>query len=744
MGTIGGAATWRPSDLILRDIFCPHSEIQTLADELRIRVGASWLVALSYDKHNVVPVLSFISTNGSNDHAKVGQKVRSLTTQPVVNRLTGNEQEIIRWSRSVELFPPDDDLYVLRSNANAISSHGLQICVFADADLQRGFQEEVAELATYINATELAAIRKQQSLTRTIRRVTAAEEDASRTATLVRVAVQHLSADCAIFYSIDRDPTKLQADCDYPTGSRELVTDLPEDIQLSDGIRGITNPKVRSIIQAFIQSASFIHPLTPQSGSAISTTVSSIAVPVPYGDPDRPKSLNLGVLIVLTDSKRPFSRLNLTSLQIFALRLSLLYRLEQIDESSHQLAVVADMLSKLGEPDESLSVAKPLTLGARAFPADYEQSRLILESLADHLLKATPSASVSIRLISTSQPAEASILVCRRFTARPAERMSDPEAIIPIFGQDAAGRHHENTSANVRAVITGKTTLYPSDEIKLIREITGRNTLSEVAVPIVCGSHIVGTVNVESPLAEAYVGEVVSIVESFAALAGVAIALGREQVLARVARRAAIERIGPHEIDNARTAVNAIREAIDGDDTDLGQKVSYLAALVDRYDLARSSEAPSTAEKMSEIIKHSVNSVLVPANVDFRLGIVDDCLIDEQSSHEVHSVMDEIMRNVTRHSAPGVAIIQTTGVKLGGLNYVHISFKNPAKKRLLSSHTAKVYRVPVVSTTNDNDRPRLGCYMVGEMVREMGGDIFMRFVPDPDMVQTHWFVPVGE
>jgi len=749
---------WNPSDLLLGGKFCDLSQLQIAVDELREQLNAKFVLALPFDRYNALPKLASVSSDASIVEKNVLDALERLITHQLDERTRSEEGTLLEWLKNHDVLSSQTKYFAARAaHSSEISMQTLNYWLISENAEVKRLGYESKRLLSFLNGTEIANLRRDQSIAKTIRQSfdpNSAELD--QTAVLVSSARYVIQADASALYTISRNPTDLKLEYFAPSSCGHLPEEIPVDGQVERS--SVSSEVSRLVAKAFSQSASLIDP-DPHIRSANfqfhedhdddrgQSDLCTIAIPVPYGAVDYPKLLNLGVLVVQRSTQQNFSQFELATLRNLALRISISHRIDtQKNISKH----IVDFAAEITEQSNIMEHDSP-GRGPHWFPSDYESARPMLTRIADELFQATPSASVTVRFVVPSSEEKKSIFSSKRFLAIPAERMDDDDAELPLQGLNEQRKPYYTFSANVNVATDGAAAYWPDDGMlrstagvqNIIRTKT-RSTRSELCVPIFDGRHLIGTINLESPREHAY-RHSLDVALSFAALAGLAVAMSREGAMAAVARRAAAERIGPHEVDNARKSLSFLKKQFDVNNEEALKRIDEILDLVTRFDEPRAISAETESGVSVKNLILSIKDSLELNVVTMELDQGADKYLSERKYSVVRVVLEELMINVTRHSDTHARCsMRLYEVVQGGNDYLVLVLANVTEKKYLPDHVRKIYRTPVSTSSNPRDRPHLGCYMVGEMIRKIGGDIFMSFDPFRGNVRSFLLIPYSK
>jgi hypothetical protein len=755
-----GKIDWHPRELVLRGKFCEEHEVKYATDLLRQLLGSELVVVIPYDEINFLPILSFVSAESEATEAAILNQLRSGRHDKNLRSacLGGDPEDLIEKLKGMGVLQQEWSYTAKDTPHELISSRALSAWVIArnPAELR---SEYSLDIATYINGTEVANLRRDKNLN--VRMRTGISDVAKRSKkrkgeavplfssidTLVEVSAGIFDAREAVLYTVRNDARALELTSKWnsdedETGRFPSSVDIHAD-HISDPIEGESLEE--TVRQVYQQSAVHIFPspydnrsnrnenLVPSPRKEfIQDQYGVVAIPIPYLSVDSPEASNVGVLALLR-SHNSLSQFDMGALRNLALRISATVRDARQRDSNLEIRNYAKELASVDEQlknDSARTIARSHRR-ATGFPSDITRAEVLLQKLVNHLYHSTLSSSVTLRIVAPSPrstDAEVErVLHSTRFIAAPAETMRDASEQIPIYGL-IDGKPASDISYNAAVAISGKKRLWRIGERSSPILSQERRSRSELCVPVYSNGHIVGTLNLESALKGAY-DMTSEVAEVFAALAGLAIMKGRQETLAEVARRAAAERIGPHEVDNARKSISEIEGYLSnggGAPTGIDVKLRELSQLVSRFD-TESFDSPD--EDFSET--SLVGLVQVALRRTQKIMTIDtsfrhDYLPPVRDRKTIAVVLEELVSNLLKHrSADMRPSVGTYATRLGGKSYSVLCIRNTVAELQSPAFVESVYREPITKFSDEIQRPHLGCYMVGEFVRSIGGDVYL-------------------
>lgn len=354
-----------------------------------------------------------------------------------------------------------------------------------------------------------------------------------------------------------------------------------------------------------------------------------------------------------------------------------------------------------------------------SIPSDLRRSRSALSSNLEEIYTLTRSSSVTIRLLSPDGR------LATRFAAFPEARMNDRYRQLAIT--DAPG---------VQAWVfrTGKVcdlrdTLDPKELERyenLSSVLTARShPRSELCVPLFVYGRMVGTMNLESMVPNAY-SDMRPVVEAMAEQIALQLAMTRRSIEQEVFSCSASTTLNTHEILKAAKQL-AEEQAADGSPLTVSLARSIgaeILACISAMVVRRETEQLT----LDAIVSRSIDSNSLHQNVRFHgLPIPDQFAYDPVNTLALKMVFGELLRNAANAASkarePFLLNIESGRRSLGGRIYDTLRISNSVLDQLHPRWADKLYRFPLVA--NAQDRLHMGTYIVGALLRSIGGDIYL-------------------
>lgn len=752
--------SWSSRDFLLRNRFCPPSEIQDLLDLTRARMRLPWLVLIPFDFRNRLSSLFFVSAESVRDERDIRRRAQRADW-PTRSATAADRLETEVFVET--LLPPR-----LRGSSIAsgpLGSHGSQ--QFAASDpigvircwiVGPGGDRTVLDselfevLAEMLNGTAIAHSSRDGRVSELVTELPVAVDLAATIEGLLGLAVRVSSATSAAYYAADpRRRSLVRSSTLHLAKMPQRV--FPDLIPLEG--RDLAGHLSRARA-AYVRSRTFIWPPEDVGHGAADDAEWGVyaAIPVPTA-PVWSGGQNAGLLVIAKAHRSgaepvAFGQSDLALLRNVALRLSLVAHLSATASSARLVidlgrGLSARQISARSELDDI-----PWNASTEV-PSDIDRVRDALTMLARHVFEMTGSDSVTIRVLVPVADEDGDDWVLRRFIAHPPARLHRTDGDLSVTRLDDRGRRPWRSSANVYAAVRGLHAMVWDTKFHLPVQVEGleglrsvsEDTRSELALPIVADGFVVGTMNLESSLPHRYTGQLDSIA-SFAALAGIAVSLGRGEAIRAIAERFSLIGAGYHEASAAEImrlenqSILATGVAVDG-----------AVGALDFPDVEDSDPDlwVSLADESVDGGKISIRDLLDAAATpgEFPVAAILENLIDP--AIEVSGILAVGVREGFREICANIgaslsrAARATSGVlTLGGAEMTVLTIANQPEVEVDDlSFLQRLYRSPIPDR-GGRGRPHLGCFTVGETVRGLGGNVFASVTTD-GWFETRLLIP---
>jgi hypothetical protein len=361
-------------------------------------------------------------------------------------------------------------------------------------------------------------------------------------------------------------------------------------------------------------------------------------------------------------------------------------------------------------------------------------------SLLDILRQAydlTRSKTATIRLLST----DGRDLI--RFCGYPERVMKEPHSAIAISRKDSvnafvarSGKICELKKLNHRAS-------YRAFDGLLGTLAARRDIRSEYCMPIVVRGRLIGTVNLESEYPDAYSGEkhYLSAVRARIELALYSAQSYYEQSVLSASARGTLN---THEIlkcaDELGKLAHEVPPAVIDEILMLQSRIRSCVApteggMPERNGRTEFQSYQALIESLA--IAKNIDHVIEWREVDKSI----DASLNPTTEKILSLVLSEILDNsfLQATQVPGGHIrLSITGARLGGRKFDVIRVTHNVSSSLDRSTVAQLYRVPIQKA----DRPHIGAFLAGAMIRSLGGEINFSF--DPKYVSANTTIQVPD
>ncbi|MCG8150741.1 hypothetical protein GUY44_09650, partial [Pimelobacter simplex] len=729
------ASLWTASDYLLRSEFCPPAQIQGELDRLRLAHGAEWVVLLAFDADSFLRNLIFVSTRSAEHHAAITARIKTTNFRRWTPRSMSASavRDAVRAELVAEAAPVDSPAHADRLPGERVGPSGLAYWLVSDQESASGaaLRRDSAPFADMLNGTVVATISRDlrigrqvlNAMPRAVGGPEARDVREAQVSALVELAQDVASASDVGLYLADRSSSELHLD---PSHSVMRGADLPTRIPYGDdAVRGGALEALGR--SCYRESATRLwpppstHGTAPAVDSPARSSVACLVIPYSLAGRSIP---NLGILVVRRSpdhGSQHFNNVELALLRNVALRLAFALSQMRFDRIGSLQAELTRQLGAgfAGEPQDAnrdISVAEGV-------PWDIQLAQRELTTLIRRVQEVTQSASVTLRVLTPGWQDGESGLVLRRYLSTSSADESHQD--LPLEGKDGSGRARWRQSANTFAAVTGeKVHLWDLDRplgqqcpnlIDLVRVPERASVGSELCFPVYSGSALVGTMNLESPNAGAFLADESSIA-TFAALAGTTISATRSQIMLETVNRSSTLRMGLHEAWNVDKLVAHLAE---------GAPPETRAALEELREYAlRPPVAPpqgglrvnGTGTDFGSLVEDSLDRLPITTHPGVRL--YDSPLVAEEAIPPVTAILDELLRNLAqhdhreRHIDPVVAV---SALELGGREHAVFRIRNAPKNLPSARFLAQGYNYPFYK--DQVDHASLGCYTVGNLAR---------------------------
>ena len=457
-------------------------------------------------------------------------------------------------------------------------------------------------------------------------------------------------------------------------------------------------------------------------------------------DPWRP---SVGALVLCRENQNAaFSAYDLALVRNVALRISLgrtthaMWRIGAVTSALRASTDWESLIDSL-KNDDILGPRKP---GSFVAPTDVRLAAKRIEAFLEDLAKATDSQSISMRIaLPTEKAVQAHGLALVKVASYPQEEGGND---LGILTEDQGGY-------NWVCMNSGQ----PKYEAKVSNKpgylAVRPSTVSELTVPIRLEGTVVGVLNLESSLSDAY-DTVQPLISSFSGAVGRTLADARAALEQRVIDSAAQALNHRHTMESQLDSLEKGIAKLDLDYSEkasLATKVSALKSELDAMrrvkftEEERESTLPQILERAADKVSYLGN--LPPQVTDdrFSFPIAGDRAraLEVSISNILSNLMNYTSISVGETGGKPLREVAMSVCSLGGSENVVLSFQNFADGFIQSQRIADLYRWPI---EGNGGRLRVGGFLAGLSARRANARLQAAVLGDGRTVRTTLIVPV--
>jgi GAF domain-containing protein len=719
---------WRPDDYIVHGRHCETAAVSRALGELRVSSHAKAAVLLVFRERTLFQSLLLVA---HEDDAAQRRFQAALTREsplelhegePALTEL-GDEKTASRRLRSLRSRSPlcaidptlAGDVRVASRPATEPPARSAGICVaLAGAGPPSELERQVLDtLQVMVNATSSVVLHRdiapEQDLDRVIRDVEReADCDASYEWILLEAARRLTHSSLGNFYLATRQRGVLELAAESNNANPRPKVDAKD----RKGIVAYVYVRERALL---INDLADFRQMHPNIGFVSVTegaedAFAELAVPVIQSLPSGEGNVVLGVLNVekthrdegyYTDTELQLLRLIAERYGAWRLQQLLLLSagtLEQLTRRSVQPTAVEELHDRPPGPILHL-------------PADLWTAKESVDQIVRILYDLTRSESVTVRLVTSNQRR------LDRFSAYPAQRLHDLHKRIKL-DNDRSVNAYVARSGRERYVRDFTKPFLLEGEPPLLGQAQARPGIrSELCLPIVLEDRVVGTLNLESQLPDAFF-ETCEIIRAVAQQVALSFARARRTSEQIVFSMTSASTANVHELDKharhlsklarAHRDVAAIGDIAKG----VRRCIRKEADRVDRENL-------SLHQILREIVRRRGWRTVV--SVDGRLGSA--VRFSEAHALPVKYAIEVLLHNAIEHQRrPGrFGVDVTPSVRhFGGRDYATLHIANPIRDPIPLSVAAVLYRKPVP----EGDLLHIGAFTAAAGIRALGGEVY--------------------
>lgn len=434
---------------------------------------------------------------------------------------------------------------------------------------------------------------------------------------------------------------------------------------------------------------------------------------VPIGDAGEGAPVGVVFLAKLANSTRP--RFHMTDVQaawVLASRFAASLSKQHADS---MLSSVAKILSGRSPVPSCATVDVDGLMSTDSAPTRVPFEFLTfpgpIANWLESALLLTESNSITLRLLSV----DGESLV--RTYAVPSDVINEPNGVLPL---------RDRTIQAYVAEFGREVLLYDTSGDKTLRRLEKagyrylnvRNSRSEAAFPVFVQGRLVGTINLESSRRGAY-EPFHAYLSALVSAISLQLASVRQETLVDALDISARLLRSWHAINHAcEFAQNVCDKMVPGsaEFTDW----SEILRLIGTIDFeARNSESCEMVDLIEEYFRPP-GWMIQTTDLDGKRLARGRFSVPLELRSNIAVCLDTLKDNCVRHGGEPKALIQCSDVFLGGKKVVRMRFKNRAEDLCrLPRSFARLYRMPIEV---DLSRNRIGCFIVGLIMRRIGGD----------------------
>jgi GAF domain-containing protein len=468
-----------------------------------------------------------------------------------------------------------------------------------------------------------------------------------------------------------------------------------------------------------------------------------LAVPIRLKHPSSLRPAVLGVINVERvegADEGPYTAQDLAVVQQLAERFCLL-RSEALLALAGTSLVDLTRLSALDRANvEPPGPPRPVRHSSRSFarlPSDLRATRHTLMTSLEQVFVLTRSSTATIRLLTPDGRESV------RFCALPESRMGHGHPVIDV---ESANGVHAWVSRTGRECYLRD--LLPDGDLD--KEVArypglGRPLLvhggprSEVCFPLFVNGRVVGSMNLESTVYDAY-AETLPVAHAVAEQVALQLGRRRRSIDEEVFSLSASTTANTHEIlQTATRLLDRSKEAPHISAAEVRRGAEELLASISAMKVTDDAEQLS----LNAIVKGALHRNDLDGHAHIEDQLPSSPLFSSVETLMLKVAFGELLRNAATAAlrVPGGfnLTIESSGRHLGGVDFHSLSVCHhiiePLERRLLD----RLYRRPIRKF--HGDRQHIGAFLIGSLVRSMGGDVYVAPQADELMFSTVVEVP---
>jgi hypothetical protein len=749
--------TWTPDDFILNGDYCSVDEIYRAVESLRSALGADDLVLLTFDSRTILRSLCLsTSTTPLGKAIEEGFRQRPFSrgqdylaldrSMTTAAQLLSTLSRYPTFSRLNDTPPPSN--WILLNDVGSPSDRTLRIAVLgrsASWGTSNAVDVIPAEGATklqiMVNGTAIAGVYRDNQITKAINgiRVHGADglsspgKNEQAIGQLLDILREAVAGDGLAWYETSRSDQTLYlrfVSCRaglHPINPISLGEKTVASIEAADRNQPVLITPDLATLQSRWHNVEHSLSSTWEAGGA---AVDELAMPVPL-TPLGQGSLPAGVLSVAKRRSGKegagFGPYDMALVRNAAIRISAV-RLEELladtSEAHHSLLVRVTRTVDPHLRDELLTELRAPGAGRSAAIYDVECARPHIADIVKLLARLTAADTVTFRALTVHESATADAAFCmQRVAAYPPHVLGDEASIIPL-SEDSVHSWVAKTGQTCYLANVGNPATYSSYP-GLHKALSVRPSRSELCLPVFVDDRLAGTLNLESEYRDAFAG-VIPLVEAFAAQVALVLRWVRWAIATSTLSLASGLHRRAHEMLQDLDSLSGVAAELPS--TDREEVLNITARLSNALvgDEVQSEE-PATAKPLAAIF----NEVVELLEVRFIEPYLQECtsLISSGSVGAVRAALTDALASAQRHMSrePGSRlVVRCWRRRYGGVDYVDLVVRHQTSRLVPEGLSKRLFRVPIALPGSKLQRPHLGSYTAGYLLRSVGGDAFLR------------------
>ncbi|HEY3285082.1 MAG TPA: GAF domain-containing protein [Armatimonadota bacterium] len=447
---------------------------------------------------------------------------------------------------------------------------------------------------------------------------------------------------------------------------------------------------------------------------ALTGASAELAVPITHRQPESSSVTVLGVIRV---EKSASSRVSIYTYRELAMLRDLAQRL-CLWRSNMLFSASARALASLTQRNSLPTVRSDTEQGhsadgAKDIPLDALPAVDTMRDTLSHIHSLTHSASATVCLVSADSTRLVRLCTC------PASDELDARRSIPLDARN---------SVNAWVARTGRECYIPNlaspDAFGSYESLKGCLSLRtpivcELCVPIVLHARLVGTLHLESQHEGAY-AECLFLVRAIAEQMALSLAHARRSIEHHVLSLQANATLSLHQLLKCIDRLSTLAKLADDHTAGaINQLCRDMQSCLMTDPVAAYHHATTVAEILGELAKE----LQIAQRVTWETPIAAECYLPLPYTDALRVAMQQILQNAYDEAlrSHDFHIRVLTSVRdLAGRRFLRVVLRNPLLTPMSDDLAARLYRVPIRT-----DRPHIGAFLAGAILREIGGDVYI-------------------